>query len=93
MFGALLASSLDHYTPQGFWAAYRDIDGQPINLREHQDAFEFFNVLFDQVGGRETYMAGAEEGLMNWLTACGRLGLKASTLGLGGRVTFSASLS
>lgn len=49
MFGALLASSLDHYTPQGFWAAYRDIDGQPINLREHQDAFEFFNVLFDQV--------------------------------------------
>ncbi|GBG68283.1 hypothetical protein CBR_g2830 [Chara braunii] len=49
MFGALLGSSLDHYTPQGFWLAYRDYDGLPINLREHQDAFEFFNRLYDQV--------------------------------------------
>ncbi|XP_024517218.1 probable ubiquitin carboxyl-terminal hydrolase FAF-X isoform X1 [Selaginella moellendorffii] len=49
MFGALLGSSLDHYTPQGFWDAYRDYDGMPINLREHQDAFEFFNRLYDAV--------------------------------------------
>jgi hypothetical protein len=81
MFGALLASSLDHYTPQGFWAAYRDIDGQPINLREHQDAFEFFNVLFDQVGGRETYMPTvAEKRLTSWLTGCGRLGFSCKAL-------------
>eukprot|EP00245_Coleochaete_scutata_P011528 TRINITY_DN429_c0_g2_i1.p1 TRINITY_DN429_c0_g2~~TRINITY_DN429_c0_g2_i1.p1 ORF type:complete len:2250 (-),score=350.03 TRINITY_DN429_c0_g2_i1:694-7287(-) len=49
MFGALLGSSLDHYTPQGFWQAYRDIDDQPVNLREHQDAFEFFTRLYDTV--------------------------------------------
>ena len=49
MFGALLGSSLDHYTPQGFWCAYRDYDGMPINLREHQDAFEFFNRLYDSI--------------------------------------------
>eukprot|EP00271_Cylindrocystis_brebissonii_P017350 TRINITY_DN4491_c0_g1_i1.p1 TRINITY_DN4491_c0_g1~~TRINITY_DN4491_c0_g1_i1.p1 ORF type:complete len:2223 (-),score=458.73 TRINITY_DN4491_c0_g1_i1:345-6917(-) len=49
MFGALLGSSLDHYIPVGFWCAYRDYDGMPINLREHQDAFEFFNRLYDSV--------------------------------------------
>eukprot|EP00897_Mesotaenium_endlicherianum_P008194 jgi/Mesen1/7402/ME000388S06619 len=49
MFGALLGSSLDHYVPEGFWLAYRDYDGMPINLREHQDAFEFFTRLYDSV--------------------------------------------
>ncbi|XP_057829363.2 uncharacterized protein LOC131040449 isoform X2 [Cryptomeria japonica] len=49
MFGALLGSSLDHYTPQGFWGAFRNPDGMPINIREHQDAFEFFNRLYDAI--------------------------------------------
>ena len=49
MFGSLLGSSLDHYIPEGFWMAYRDYDGHRINLREHQDAFEFFNRLYDFV--------------------------------------------
>uniref|UniRef100_A0A0C9RVX6 TSA: Wollemia nobilis Ref_Wollemi_Transcript_10197_2281 transcribed RNA sequence n=1 Tax=Wollemia nobilis TaxID=56998 RepID=A0A0C9RVX6_9CONI len=49
MFGALLGSSLDHYTPQGFWGAFRDYDGMPVNIREHQDAFEFFNRLYDAI--------------------------------------------
>jgi len=49
MFGALLGSSLDHYTPQGFWGAFRDYDGSPVNIREHQDAFEFFNRLYDAI--------------------------------------------
>ncbi|KAJ7514417.1 hypothetical protein O6H91_23G042900 [Diphasiastrum complanatum] len=59
MFGSLLGSSLDHYTPQGFWYAYRDYDGLPINLREHQDAFEFFNRLYDAVD--ETLKATHQE--------------------------------
>ncbi|MCO5596319.1 hypothetical protein L7F22_050380 [Adiantum nelumboides] len=59
MFGALLGSSLDHYTPQGFWCAYRDYDGMPINLREHQDAFEFFNRLYDSID--ETLKATHQE--------------------------------
>lgn len=59
MFGALLGSSLDHYTPQGFWCAYRDYDGMPINLREHQDAFEFFNRLYDAID--ETLKATHQE--------------------------------
>ncbi|KAH9300739.1 hypothetical protein KI387_012322 [Taxus chinensis] len=49
MFGALLGSSLDHYTPQGFWGAFRNPDGMPINIREHQDAFEFFSRLYDAI--------------------------------------------
>eukprot|EP01018_Ginkgo_biloba_P002353 Gb_35991 [translate_table: standard] len=49
MFGALLGSSMDHYTPQGFWGAFRDYDGMPVNIREHQDAFEFFNRLYDAI--------------------------------------------
>ncbi|KAH7405461.1 hypothetical protein KP509_15G071100 [Ceratopteris richardii] len=59
MFGALLGSSLDHYTPQGFWCAYRDYNGMPINLREHQDAFEFFNRLYDAID--ETLKATHQE--------------------------------
>ena len=31
--------------PKGFWNAFRDYDGSPLDLREHQDAYEFFTRL------------------------------------------------
>jgi hypothetical protein len=33
------------YAPSGFWRAFKDYDGQPIDVREHQDAYEFFTRL------------------------------------------------
>ena len=52
MFGALYASQLDHFEPAGFWEAFKDYDGQAVNLREHQDAVEFFQRLQDQAPAR-----------------------------------------
>lgn len=31
--------------PRSFWRAFRDYDGSPVNVREHQDAYEFFTRL------------------------------------------------
>ena len=45
MFGALALSNQDHFRPEGFWRAFKDYDGEPINVREHQDAYEFFTRL------------------------------------------------
>jgi hypothetical protein len=49
VFGSLQSSALDHFVPAGFWHAYKDYDGLPINVQEHQDAFEFFTRLQEQV--------------------------------------------
>ncbi|KAK3259359.1 Ubiquitin carboxyl-terminal hydrolase 24 [Cymbomonas tetramitiformis] len=49
LMGGLLGSSQDHYSPHGFWQAFKDYDGQPVNVHEHQDAFEFFTRLQEQV--------------------------------------------
>ncbi|CAI5988732.1 unnamed protein product [Closterium sp. NIES-65] len=49
IFSYLLAGCPDYFVPEGFWDAFRDYDGQPVNLREHQDAFEFFNRLYDSL--------------------------------------------
>ncbi|GJP59781.1 hypothetical protein CLOP_g15145 [Closterium sp. NIES-67] len=49
IFGYLLAGCADYFVPEGFWGAFRDYDGQPVNLREHQDAFEFFNRVYDSL--------------------------------------------
>ena len=35
------------YEPIGFWRAFKDYDGRPIDIREHQDAYEFFTRLQD----------------------------------------------
>ena len=47
--GALQGTAADYHQPSGFWHAFKDYDGTPIDLREHQDAVEFFNRLVDQV--------------------------------------------
>lgn len=45
LFAALALSNETIYEPDGFWAAFKDYDGEPVNLREHQDAYEFFTRL------------------------------------------------
>ena len=45
MFGHLALSYEQCYRPLGFWKAFKDYDGEPINVREHQDAYEFFTRL------------------------------------------------
>ena len=47
VFGHLHESRLKFYVPEKFWSSYRHF-GQQINVREQQDAFEFFNQLVDQ---------------------------------------------
>lgn len=45
MFANLALTNQDHYVPRPFWNAFKDYDGQRLNLREHQDAYEFFTRL------------------------------------------------
>ena len=49
MFASLAATRVDFYAPRGFWRAFKDYDGEPINVREHQDGLEFFSRLQDMV--------------------------------------------
>eukprot|EP01044_Picomonas_judraskeda_P001655 COSAG03_NODE_104_length_12717_cov_48.683547_2_plen_1586_part_00 len=49
LFTYLNHSTLEYYNPLGFCKAFKDYDGQSIPLHEHQDAFEFFNRLVDQI--------------------------------------------
>lgn len=42
-------SDMDHYIPSGFWKAFKDYDGVPVDVHEHQDAFEFLIRLLDSI--------------------------------------------
>lgn len=44
----LKESKLEYYVPEAFWRAFR-MWGQEVNLREQQDAFDFFISLTDQI--------------------------------------------
>ena len=44
-FAYLALSNREWYRPVGFWKAFKDYDGEPLNVREHQDAYEFFTRL------------------------------------------------
>jgi len=44
-FASLAMSNREFYRPNGFWKAFKDYDGEPLNVREHQDAYEFFTRL------------------------------------------------
>lgn len=44
----LRESKLEYYVPEAFWRAFR-MWGQEINVREQQDAFDFFISLTDQI--------------------------------------------
>lgn len=45
MFAHLLFSCSTCYSPEQFWLAFKDYDGEPVNVREHEDAYEFFTRL------------------------------------------------
>lgn len=47
VFGQLLESKLQSYEPEKFWKVFR-LWGQVVNIREQQDAFDFFTALIDQ---------------------------------------------
>ncbi|XP_038074652.1 ubiquitin carboxyl-terminal hydrolase 24-like isoform X2 [Patiria miniata] len=48
VFGHLMESRLQYYEPERFWRVFK-LWGQPVNIREQQDAFEFFTNLTDQL--------------------------------------------
>eukprot|EP00051_Salpingoeca_urceolata_P010816 m.132959 g.132959 ORF g.132959 m.132959 type:complete len:2404 (+) comp16869_c0_seq3:193-7404(+) len=47
-FAHLLDSEMQFFAPEGFWKAYRHY-GEPVDVREQQDAREFFDNLVDQL--------------------------------------------
>ena len=55
IFGYLTASQLQFYTPEGFWKHFR-FAGEPVNLREQQDALEFLNSIVDSVDEATKHM-------------------------------------
>ncbi|XP_026291782.1 probable ubiquitin carboxyl-terminal hydrolase FAF-X isoform X3 [Frankliniella occidentalis] len=48
IFGHLAYSKLQYYVPKGLWKHFK-LQGEPVNLREQQDAVEFFNSLVECV--------------------------------------------
>ncbi|XP_071953763.1 ubiquitin carboxyl-terminal hydrolase 24-like [Antedon mediterranea] len=48
IFGHLMESKLQFYEPERFWRVFK-LWGEPVNIREQQDAFEFFTDLTDQI--------------------------------------------
>lgn len=48
VFGHLMESKLQYHEPEKFWKVFQ-LWGQSINIREQQDAFDFFQALVDQV--------------------------------------------
>lgn len=62
IFAYLHYSKLQYYVPRGLWAHFR-LQGEPVNLREQQDAVEFFMSLLDSLDealkslGHEQFMA------------------------------------
>ena len=45
MFANLALTNKEFHVPRAFWNAFKDYDGTRLNLREHQDAYEFFTRL------------------------------------------------
>ena len=35
--------------PEGFWESFKDYDGRPMDVKEHQDAYEFVTRLQDSI--------------------------------------------
>jgi len=48
IFGHLSSTQLQYYVPKGLWRHFRML-GEPVNLREQQDAVEFFMTLIDTI--------------------------------------------
>uniref|UniRef100_A0A224XFS3 Putative ubiquitin carboxyl-terminal hydrolase faf-x n=1 Tax=Panstrongylus lignarius TaxID=156445 RepID=A0A224XFS3_9HEMI len=48
IFGHLAYSKLQYYIPKGLWKHFK-LQGEPVNLREQQDAVEFFMSLVESI--------------------------------------------
>ncbi|XP_030747882.1 probable ubiquitin carboxyl-terminal hydrolase FAF-X isoform X2 [Sitophilus oryzae] len=48
IFGHLACSRLQYYVPKGLWRHFK-LQGEPVNLREQQDAVEFFMSLVESL--------------------------------------------
>ena len=64
-FGHLALSHRPFFLPRGFWMAFKDYDGEPTNVREHQDAYEFFTRL--QVHLRHVPLHRALKSCRKWV--------------------------
>lgn len=75
VFAHLMESQLQYYVPDKFWKCFR-MDGQPVNVREQQDAFEFYTRLTEQVDDylktqcRERVFAQRFEGIYSIQRIC-----------------------
>ncbi|XP_069185948.1 ubiquitin carboxyl-terminal hydrolase 24 isoform X1 [Procambarus clarkii] len=75
VFGHLMESQLQYYVPDKFWKCFR-MDGQPVNVREQQDAFEFYTRLTEQIDDylksqqRESVFAQRFEGVYSIQRLC-----------------------
>ncbi|WIA22029.1 hypothetical protein OEZ85_004379 [Tetradesmus obliquus] len=49
MFAMMALGRSTFFIPRDFWGAFKDYDGSPIDVKEHQDAYEFFTRLQDGV--------------------------------------------
>jgi hypothetical protein len=45
MFAMMALGKGTFFLPRDFWYAFKDYDGSPIDVKEHQDAYEFFTRL------------------------------------------------
>lgn len=62
IFGHLAYSRLQYYIPRGLWRHFRLL-GEPVNLREQQDAVEFFTCLVESID--EAFKALGHEQIMS----------------------------
>ena len=50
IFANLQESEKQYYSPDGFTRAFK-FYGEPVNVRQQQDTYEFLNTLFDDIEG------------------------------------------
>ncbi|XP_063224287.1 probable ubiquitin carboxyl-terminal hydrolase FAF-X isoform X9 [Bacillus rossius redtenbacheri] len=62
IFGHLAYSKLQYYVPRGLWKHFK-LQGEPVNLREQQDAVEFFMSLVESID--EALKALGQEQIMS----------------------------
>ena len=48
VFGHLQENKLQYHEPEHSWKVFK-LCGQTVNIREQQDAFDFFQALIDQI--------------------------------------------
>lgn len=49
LFAGLLKSEKQYVNPKGFCHAFKDYDGNPVNVVEQMDVDEFLNMLMDRL--------------------------------------------